>query len=69
MIEIYEVCKHYFTSRELCVQSLKLSWHKVAKVTPNALLTQCTIVFNDTSVPNEVVEIKPLWLRQQPEHL
>lgn len=71
MTQVYQ-CDEFgplFTSRELVVQSLKLSFHKVAKVVPNAMLTQCTVVFDDTSKANVVHQIKQLEVSNQVEHL
>lgn len=64
MTEIYAVGvgaqeDFLFATRELAVQSIKLTWHRVAKVVPNALLTQCTLVWNDELTPNTIVPITP----------
>ena len=58
-----------FSSAELCVQSVKLSYHKVARVIPNAALTRCTIVFDDGKKENKTIEIKKMPLYHNPEHL
>ena len=68
MIQIYEVCGHFFTSRAVAVRSVRLSYKNLAKVTPNVELSRCTVVFDDGR-PNEVVEVKTQFLRDEVTHL
>lgn len=57
-----------FASRELVVQSYRLTYHKIAKVTPNAMLTQMTIQFDDGR-PDVVHQIEECPIYDAPEHL
>lgn len=59
-----------FASPELVVQSLRLSYHKVAlKLVPNAALTQVTIIFADENRANLTVQITTHPVHTTPQHL
>lgn len=58
-----------FTTPELAVQSIRLSYHKVAKTVPNGDLTQCTLVWDDKRKSNTVIPIKRIEILNRVEHL
>jgi len=62
-------CEPLFTSRELAVQSVRLSYHKIAQTVPNALLTQVTVVFNDKRRKKIVHQIVEHVVHDCVEHL
>lgn len=58
-----------FASRALVAQSLKATYCNIARVVPNVLHTQATIVFDDPAKPDEKVTINELLVHEIPEHL
>ncbi len=70
MITVFEICGELFTTRELCVQSIKLTHFSLpVKVVANVELTLVTILDDRTSEFKAQYPITPRILRDQPEHL
>lgn len=72
MITMYIIAgygEYAFTTRQAAVATVKTTWSKVAKVVANAPLTQCTLVFNDTTKPPAIVHIGEAQLLDGPTHL
>ncbi len=72
MAEVYEVnlgaLSELFITRRVAVQSLKLSYRRIARVVPNFEMTLCTVVFDNKS-PSMKIRIDARPLRLKPEHL
>lgn len=72
-MNVYEVKTDHgstlFTSPEIAVQAVRLTFHKIAKVVPNVEMTQCTIVYDDKTLGDGKVYIESRLVYDNAEHL